>query len=336
MTMQSIGAAAAKIVDPWTWYFAALKAPAEIGKSIPVSVDSPEQGYYRTRFKDKPYEAVAIWRDEATGQWLAYRNNREVDAAETWNWCCRNPISYEAYQRAVSGGGWADDDETVAAQIAPPPPGHNSGDVSEIEVLRDQIEAAKKGASAYAKITDDATLTKAQSLRARLNELSGEADKKREALKRPHLEAGKEIDKAWQPLVKEAKSAADGIRAAMSAYETEKLRKQREDERKVELARLAAEEEAKKAAEAGKPVPAPEPVAAPVPAAPAPIKGTYGKAASRQVKQVVSAVTDWAALSAYMLDHPELRDLLMKLAQRAVDAGRTVPGIELEERVSVS
>ncbi|TIN80742.1 hypothetical protein [Mesorhizobium sp.] len=335
-TFQSIGAVAAQIVDPWKWWQAAKANPSEIGKSIPISVDSPEQGYFKTRFKGKPWEPVAIWFDLELGQWIATRNGREVDAAEVWNWCCRYPIEYEAYERAMKGGGWADDDETVAAQIAPPPPGHNSGDVSDIEVLRDQIEAAKKGASAYAKITDDATLTKAQSLRSRLNELSGEADKKREKLVRPHLDAQNAFNKAWMPLVKEAKAAADAIRKAMEAYGTQKLNKQREEQRKADQARLAAEEAARKAAEAGKPAPAPAPPPAPVAAAPAPIKGTYGKAASVSVKVVVKEITDWAALAVYMSGHPETQEVLRKLAQRALDAGRTgIPGITTAEEASV-
>lgn len=331
---QNIGDVAAKVVDVWAWWQTALKNPAEIGKSIPISVDSPEQGYYRTRFKGKPYEPVAIWKDEDTGQWLAYRSNRDVDAAEAWNWCCRNPITYEAYDRAVNGNGWADDDETVAAQIAAP--GHNSGDVDETEVLRDQIEAAKKGAAAYAKITDDATLTKAQSLRSRLNELSGEADKKREKLVRPHLDAQNAFNKVWMPLVKEAKAAADAIRKAMDAYETEKLRQQRAEQAKVEEARRRAEDAARKAAEAGKPVVAPEPHPAPVAAAPAPIKGTYGKAAARRVKVVVTGITNAAELFAFLNGHPKLDDLMLKLAQEYVDGGQTVPGVTTEEQVKVS
>ena len=107
----------------------------------------------------------------------------------------------------------------------------NRPSFSVADVLRDQIDAAKAGVGTYAKISDDETAGKAQSLRSRLNELSGEADKKREALKRPHLEAGKAIDKEWQPLVKSAKEAADGIRSALSAYETDKLARQRRAER---------------------------------------------------------------------------------------------------------
>ncbi|TPN90157.1 hypothetical protein [Mesorhizobium sp. B1-1-5] len=336
-TFQSAGAAASAIVDRWRWYFAALKDPKEIGKSLPVHENEPQQGYYRTRNQAGGLDPVAIFYPEGSSELVAYRGGREVEPDRVWSFCCRMPVSYDAYKHATDHGGWPDDDATVSAQIAPAPPGHNSGDISEVEILRDQIEAAKKGANAYAKITDDAMLTKAQSLRSRLNELSGEADKKREALKRPHFEAGKAIDKEWQPLVKSAKEAADGIRAAMSAYETEKLRLQRETERKAEIARQQAEDEAKKAAEAGKPTLKPIlPEPAPVAAMPAPIKGTYGKAASVKVKLIVTKVTDPAALFGFLNGHPELDDCMFKLAQRAIDAGRTVPGITTEEQAKVA
>ena len=335
--MQQIGTVATKTVDRWAWWRQALANPSSIGKGLPVHENDVMQGYYRTKNQAGGYDPVAIWYDEDDNL-LAYRAGREADAQEIWTFCCRNPVEYDAYQGAVETGRWPDDDPIVAAQVAPPVPGHNSGAVSDLDVMRDQIDSAKAGAKSYAKIADDDTLTKAQSLRSRLNELSGEADKKRDALKRPHLEAGRKIDGDWQPLVKGAKEAADGIRKAMEAYETEKLRKRREAERAAEEARRKAEEEARKAAEAGKePEPelfAPEPETAPAPA-PTQIKGTYGKAASTGIKNVVTCVTDWDALWGFLREHPEVKDLFQKLAQRAVDRNFTVPGVRVEEQATV-
>jgi hypothetical protein len=70
--------------------------------------------------------------------------------------------------------------------------------------------------------------------------------------------------------------------------------------------------------------------------APAPIKASYGKAASVQVKTVLQDVTDWKALAIYMCEHPVMQDTLRSLAQRAIDAGRTnIPGITTEEKAAV-
>lgn len=336
MTEQSIGALALKIVDVWAWWQTALKDPSKIGsKELPVHDSDPQQGYYRIRYgKDKPFEPVAIWKDEG-GAWLAYRNGREANAESIWTSCCRNPVTYEAYQAAVEGKGWSDDDKVVAAQFAPPAPGDNSGAVDEAETIRDQIEAALAGLEAYAKVQDDATAAKALSLRNRLNELSREADKIRTKEKEPHLEAGKAVDAKWQPLVKKAKAGADQVRDAIGAWETEKLRRQREEERKAEVACRAAEEAARQQQGDVAVLEAPKVETAPA-EAPAPIKATYGKAASVQVKTVVKDVTDWPALAVYMSGHPDCQDLLRKLAQRALDAGRTnIPGITTDEQAQV-
>ena len=330
----SLGEVVHKIVDQWAWWRSALKDPSQVGKSLPVHDGDAQVGYYRTRNKDKTWgDPVAIYYPEDSETLVALRGDREVRPEDIWSWCCKFPVEYQAYLDARQGKGWPDD----IAKVMPAPPavGDNSGEVDPIESLKDQIAAALKGADAFKKITDDANLAKAQSLRSRLNELSNAADKEREALKKPHLEAGKKIDATWQPLVKGAKSGADMIRDAMGAWETEKLRRIREEERRQQE-ELRKQQEAARAAEpAGE---APE-VAAPVmeaASAPAPIKGAYGKAASVSVKMVVDQVTDWTALAIYMIDHPVLHDTLRSLAQRALDAGRTnIPGITVSEQAQV-
>lgn len=335
--METIGALALNIVDVWSWWQKALKDPSKVGsRDLPVHDSDPQQGYYRIRYgKDKPFEPVAIWKED--GKWLAYRSGREVDAEAIWTSCCRNPVSYQAYQDAIDGKGWADNDAVVSAQvkIAEPTIGDNSGDLDQAVAFKDQIDAALAGLKAYEKVGDDETAAKALSLRNRLNELSGQADKIRVKEKEPHLEAGKAVDAKWQPLVKSAKAGADKARDAIGAWETEKLRRQREDQRKAEEARKAAEEAAREQQSDVAVAEAPT-VEAPVETAPAPIKAAYGKAASVQVKTVLKDVTDWKALAVYMCDHPTAQDMLRQLAQRAIDAGRTnIPGITTEEKASV-
>lgn len=341
MAEQSIGALASKIVDRWSWWRAALKNPAAIGKTVPVHDGDAHQGYYRTRFKDGPWEPVAIFYPEGSDELVAYRAGREVRADDLWTFCCRYPVSYEAYQGAVDGKGWPDDDATVAEQVKTPEPGigDNSGEVDPIETLKDQIAAALKGMEAYQKISDDKTATKAQSLRNRLNELSGDADKKRDALKRPYLDAERAIDKVWMPLVKSAKAAANTIRDALDAWETEKLQRRRAEERKADEARRAAEEASRQQSTETALLDAPKVEAQSQPqtdASDGQIRASYGKAASVTAKMVLDQVTDWQALAAYMCGHPDCQDVLRKLAQRAIDAGRKdIPGITTTEKAQV-
>ncbi|OAP40388.1 hypothetical protein AU381_00225 [Sinorhizobium glycinis] len=329
MTAVSIGALAASIVNRWAWWQNALK-----GNFGPMHEGEPQQGFYRTRFKGGKWEPVAIWLDDETGKWVAYRAGREVDPGEAWNFCRTHPITKEAYDGAINGQPFPDEDETVAAQVAAS--GHNSGEVDRADEIADQIEAALAGMKAYAKIGDDATAAKALSLRNRLNELSREADKKRDELKRPHLEAGKAVDAKWQPLVKKAKAGADQVRDAIGAWETHKLQEERRRQREAEQALLAAEQAQREQQADVAVMEAPAPTVAPVETAPSPIKPTYGKAASVKVVTVVKDVTDWPALAVYMSAHPDMQTLLRQLAQRALDAGRTnIPGITTEEKANV-
>lgn len=322
------------IIERWGWWRTALKDPSKIG-TAPLLIHPGEYqvGYYRTRSKGKPWEPVGIYPDEQ-GVVSGYRNGEPVqDIPELFLWSCRNPITYEAYVGALEGKPFPDEDTVVAEQVAAA--GHNSGEVDEAEELKDQIAAALKGMDAYKTIADDATSARALSLRNRLNELSGQAEKIRVKQKEPHLEASKAVDAKWQPLVKSAKKGADDVRDAIGQWETKKLQEQRKREREAEQARIAAEQAARANEPQADLALAPAPVAA-VEAAPAPIKPTYGKAASVSVKIVLQEVTDWQALATYMLAHPDLRDFLTKLAQRALDAGRTnIPGIVVGEEAKV-
>lgn len=289
----------------------------------------PQTGFYRKRNKTGSDIPVAIWTGEQGIVALAGDNT--VDPHDIWTWCCDWPISEDAYRAvAEKGETWPGSDPVVQEQVAEA--GHNSGEIDEAEAFADQVDAAEKGKDAYAKITDDEQLAAAQSLRSRLLELKSEGEKKHKREKEPHLEAGRAVDKKWLPNVKRAQAAADAIRAAMGAYETEKLRKQRE----AETARLAAEIAARKEAEkANAPAPvetAPEPVAA----APTPIRGSYGRAASVSVINVVTGINDQDALYRFLRDHPDLKNCMFDLAKRAVAKGHTVPGVTVEEQAKVA
>jgi hypothetical protein len=319
--------------NAWTWWQSALANPSEIGKSLPVHDGDVHQGYYRTKFKGGKWEPVAIWYED--GEWLALRSDRNVNAGEIWTFACRNPISYEAYEKASMTGEWADQDEVVTAQVNAGV-GHNSGEVDEAEALADQIAAAEKGTSSYAKITDDETLAKAQSLRARLLELKGEGEKKHKKEKEPHLEAGRTVDKKWLTLVKRAEAAAKAVRDAMETWETEKLRRRREEERRAEDLRLAAEKAAREAEAANLPAPTVAPVQTTEPAAALPIRGSYGRAASVGVINVVTKITDQDKLYGFLKDHPDLKTCMFDLAKRAVAKGHTVPGVQVDEVAKVA
>ena len=299
----------------------------------------PQPGFYRKRTgKAAGYVPVAIWGQD--GKMMAVVDGKEADASEIWTYVCKYPILEEWYRARMAGQRWPDESEAVTESLA-----HrtdtNNPPTDEAEILKGMIDAASAGAEEYADIRDDETASKAQSLRSRLLELSGDADKKREALKKPFFEAGKAVDLKFQPLVKAAKAAADMIRDALGAHETRKARIADEARRaaEAEACRISQEaaKAAAKAAKAGKPIPPPPPPPPqpePVPAAAAAIRGAYGRAAA--VKMVrMARVVDQDRVYAALKINPELVALIAKLAQKSVDAGITLPGVEVTEERKV-
>lgn len=301
----------------------------------PVHDSDPQPGFFRKRTRRAgPFVPVAIW--EQGGKILALVDGKEADAAEIWSHVCQYPILEEWYRARMMGQPWPDESAAVTESLAPAA-GHNNPPTDPVEVLKGQIEAASAGATEYAEIKDDETASKAQSLRSRLLELSGDADKRREAEKKPHFEAGKAIDLKFQPLVKAAKAAADLIRDALGAHETRKARAAEAARLEAENLRIKAEREAVKAAAAGKPLPQPPAPSAPepLPAPAATIRGAYGRGAAVKAVKVAKVIDQDAAYTG-LKAHPEMIALIAALAQRAATAGITLPGVEVTEERKVS
>ena len=330
-------------MSSYEWWRRALTGEKIGGPTLPVHDGEPQLGFYRRRTsKAGGYVGVAIFEHE--GHVVAIRNGEEADAAAEWSWVARYPISEETYRTWEKTGKWPDEDASTTNSLATPPasqePGANNPPTDPKEVLRGQIDACLAGVADYDRIDTDEAAAKAQGLRSRLLELSNAADKEREKQVRPHLDAQKEVNGMFMPLVRDAKAGADTIRQAISAHETRALKARQEAEAKAaaeERARQkAAAEEARKAEEAGQPAP-PPPEPAPTPqAAPAPaqVRGAYGRAATKKLVKK-ARVVDYAAATAAMATHPELKALVDKLAQRAVDAGVTVAGVEFDEVVQI-
>lgn len=280
----------------------------------------PRPGFYRKRTgKGAGYVPVAIW--DRDGKIVAVQDGRSVDACDIWTYCADKPITHEQYNERMSSGRWWDEDAALAESLAHDP----SNAADPVESLKDQIEAALSGVGDYTEIKDDTAAAKAQGLRSRLLELSGDADKRRGELVRPFLDGEKATNAVWMPLVKTSKDGANAIRAALSAWETKKDRKAKA--KAAAEAQKASQEAFRHAPLGAEP---PKPVPAPVAAPAAPIKGAYGRAAS--VKTVkVAIVKDQDAAYKQFREHPQVVVLIQTLANAAVKAGGEVAGCEIEE-----
>jgi len=299
------------MINDYDYWANALADPKALhAREFKITSD-PQPGFYRTK-AGKP---VAIWIEDEEllmsvgGDEMAKHNHDWI-----WMNCALRPVSEEWYYAVINGGTWPDLDPGVAGI------GDNAAaamdEAEQIDALRDQV-------ATYREIEDDETAARAVSLRARLLELRKIVNDKREELKKPHLKAARDIDEAWMTPVKRAAGAAEALRALIEGWETRKRK-------------IASEEAARRQAEAkgyeatfGEPMPV-------VPEPKSQIRSGYGKAASVREKRVVTGISDLTmALQRYGYAD-EVAEVMIRLAQQAVDRGQTdLPGFIVETKALV-
>lgn len=319
--------------DSFEWHSNALK-----GVRGPIFDGEPMSGWYENRRKNKntgktERNLVAYWKDSHDGSQRCHLNGRDVDndtAQTMWPFASKRPIPADIYHAVMAGAPWPDSADSVNAHAEAEDDGSDP-----MAALVKEIAKAKADIPNYAKIESDDQLVKAQSLRSLLTTLAGKLDKMREALVRPHIDAQREVNSAWNPIIADAKDAAAKVRAPMEAWESFKREQARKAHAEEERKQREFEAAARKAEEAGKP--APPPPAAVVPNAPPPvakIAGGGGRAASVSVWNEV-IIDDEAAVYAYLKGNADLTALILKLAQKASDAGLKVPGTHTDERTKI-
>lgn len=312
--------------DQFQWWREALA-----GNVGDIHESEPRSGYFKMREgKNGPWLPVAIWRG-GDGNLICRVGSDTRDANDVWTWCAKNPVEKSAAKHAFETGTWPGD---------VPQAGDNSGMLS----LPEEIDDAVTNALAWlarSKIGDKTTADTAANWRQRLLDLSKQADKQREAEKRPHDEAAKAVQAKWKPLVDNAADAANRIRDALTVYmraEEAKQRAEQEAQRKAaeEVARKQREaaEAARREAEANNLPPPADPVDVPLPLEMEPVKvqagGQRGRVTGlRTVTKYV--VTDHDAAYAAVKHIPAVREAIEKAAAAMAKAGASVPGVEKRE-----
>lgn len=323
------------MADSFEWWTNALA-----GNRGPIYDGEPQSGFYRQRQMGKnkqtmgPYEPVAYWKDEGSGEQRCHVNGRQIDpqrALDMWPYVSKNPISAESYWHFIDNRKWMDED-AGAAETAKGPTIDPATDPA--GSLAAEIAAAKAGLAAYATIESDEASARAQTLRSTLTGLSGKATKEYEALNRPLLDEQQRIRKVWFPLRDDAAAGADALRKAMGAWEDTKRENQKRAD--AENARLAIEAaKTPLASSTESPKAAPPPIVTPnTPPPSTKIKGASGRAASVQLKKIVTAI-DIDKAFAQFRDEPELYALLLDLSQKVVTAGFVAIGATVEEKSDV-
>lgn len=190
-----------------------------------------------------------------------------------------------------------------------------------------------------------------------LRKLWKEADGARKAAKKPHDDAGKEVQSAFNPILQKLKRAADALKPKVEAYtierqkaEAAKLAEQEEEARKN---REVAEALAKEAAESGDinaQVEAEEQIKSATQAERDAAKGPSAKVKSttgsgrtmsmRKVKEV--EITNINTLFMHFKDEPKVAELLKSLATAKVRSKGYDPekdpigGIKVTERSAIA
>lgn len=341
LEMQKAGTVAVKIVDRWRWYQNALK-----GEFGPIHDGHPEQGYYRVRRKGEPWEPVAIFYPEGSDELVAYRAGKEVRPDDIWTWACRNPISFEAYEKAMAGDGF--DDE-------PPAPrgiGDNSGEADPLDAIKVELAGEIEQVSDFMRkpVESQADADRLGIWAKRLTDLSKRADNHRVVEKEPHLAASRAVDDKWREPIADAKEWATKAKRHVEPFliaqkraEEERQRKAREE---AEAARAAEEAELqakiKAAQEAGQRdqkeidaliIEAQAKASQPIEVEARRVNaGRTGARVSVRVEKV-GHVTDYAKAAAALvaMNHKDLIGTIDQLAQRAAKAGMPFDGMEIRE-----
>lgn len=318
---QKLGTVADIVVNRWLWWQNALK-----GDFGPIHDGEPQQGYYAT----KEGEPVAIWQDD-DGNWIAYRNKREVRAEEIWTWVCQRPISYNDYKHAKEHG-------HLPSEPPAPVIGHNSGDEDPFEQIRIEIAGETEQADEFLKQSVDTQedADKAAIWSKRIGALAKKAEDHRKVEKQPHLDAGRAVDDKWRGVTDTAKDYVSRLKKHVEPFliaqkraEEERQRKERE---KAEELRRKAADEVKENDEAKADLIAQAEAAEKEAASKKVDAGRTGAKVSIR-KEKVGVVTDYnkAAIALVNMKHKDLISLIDQLANRAARSGMPFDGMEIKE-----
>lgn len=316
------------MADIWQWWRNALA-----GKSPAIDADSPQCGFYKCRDgKGGPWLPVMIRHDDDGALRCRVGDNSDADPHKIWTWCAKNPISKADAKHAFETGGFPGD--------APAAIGDNSGDLSLAEQIKDYAAQALGWLRKHG-IGDKAAGDRAANYRQELLRLCKEANAQRIAEKKPHDDAAKAVQQKWVPLIDEAETAIEEIRAELGKFMVAEKRAAEKAAAEKHAAEVAATNAARREVEAQRaklmrddPIAAltsSEPELPELPPPPAPVKIQAGgqrgrKTGLREVTRYV--VTDHAAALAFFADSDDVRELIGKLAERASKAGVAVPGVE--------
>lgn len=286
--------------NEWTWWQDALS-----GRHMPIDVNDPQTGYYRTRGRGGRYMPVAFWRDGA-GSLRCRVDNLDVlpeRAVELWPFASKNPVSFEDYTARIETGKWPGEHEAVINHNQAPPENSVEAIAERIEDLaREAAKLIETGAAQSESVADQAS-----DLANTLGELETKADKLRVAEKEPHIAAGRAVDGKWNPL---RDKAAEFKRRLKLVVITPFLTRKRDEAMKANVAAVATG-------------------VAPETLPQQRVTAGSSKRATALRTHVSAEVENWDALLAHLKEHPEIREAAQRIANASAKAGFALPGTRI-------
>lgn len=335
------------------------------GAPVALHDGHPMPGYYKMRLGSKtgPWVPVAIW--EKDGVMVAVRGDGKggrtrVDPNDIWTYVAGNPVKQADAKYAFEHGRWEGDAPTIGDNSREYPETYEGIEAEfndYAEMVRQFLADITKDGGIKEKVKADQASNMADAIGTVKGGIAKRADEMREALVRPHLDAQREINSKFKPLIDEAKTLDAQLRRAAGAWaKAEQDRLQKIADERARAAREAAEAEAKRLREAHEaaekaalealkagesPIEVVDtflqtPPPAPVPEfVPEQVKVSVGgqRASKRSLKtKLVAQIEDYEAALQHFKNSDDVRDAVAALAQRAVKAGmKDIPGVKIVE-----
>ena len=320
------------VSDGYDWWRKSLA-----GHGPKIIEDEPHNGFYRMRaHRNGPWLPVAIFVKKG-GQQIARVAGGVRKPEDVWTYCAGNPVSQADAKYAFEHGEWPGDAPTIGDNA-------EKAGVGPLELLLDYMETARSWFSKVGKIADQKAVDQAANYAAELARLKSNADKERDSLVRPHLDAQRDINGQYKPPIDDADKLIKDIKRACDAFLVAEKRRLEDEARakyeaklkaaEAERARIEAEREKQMRDNPIAALTSPEPEFPVAPLPPEPIKVQAGGQRGRRMglrKVTEYSVADFDKVYAWAKDNPRVRDVVEKVAIQAAKAGVAVPGIKAEE-----
>ena len=299
------------------YWYALQKALANKTPVPPFHDGKPQGGCYLIKYKH-PDNPVPVRISRENGEIIVLVDGiKSTSHNGVWMSCGRTPATWDAYLHRMKHGTWPYPSSGATSGI-----GDNSG--AELP-LPERVTLETSKALAWLEAISGTIKTEQQAHDAanvadEIAKLCLKLEKVHEEEKAPHWAECKRLDAELLDPAKKGREVSVRLKRlvgkfADAAKEAARKRQEAHDIKAVEILNRGF-----------------EPPAAPTP--PPTSFGTTGRKVNISAK-LVAKVTDFDKVYHFSRDEPELKALLQKFAQRAVDGGVLPPGVERVEETSV-